>query len=100
MLTCHGIFPQLQLNSGPSRGRTATRTARKDAQIIDILKEQRARAKYGDLCRRQRVTEGTLHGSKAKYSGVTVSDAKWFWALWDENAKVKKLLAQQPDTWA
>ena len=41
-------------------------------------------------CRKARVSAW-----KAKYSGLTVSEAKRLKALEDENAKLKKLLAEQ-----
>ena len=37
----------------------------------------------------------TFYAWKAKYSGMTVSEAKRLKALEDENAKLKKLLAEQ-----
>ena len=39
--------------------------------------------------------EGTFYAWKAKYGGMTVSDAKRLKAPEDENAKLKKLLAEQ-----
>ena len=39
--------------------------------------------------------EATLYNWKAKYGGMDVSDAKRLKALEDENAKLKKLLADQ-----
>lgn len=41
------------------------------------------------------MSEGTCYAWKAKYGGMTVSDAKRLNALEDENAKLKKLLAEQ-----
>jgi len=41
------------------------------------------------------MSEGTLYNWKAKYGGMTVSDAKRLKALEDENARLKKLLAEQ-----
>ena len=38
---------------------------------------------------------GTFYAWKAKYSGMTVSEAKRLKALEDENAKLKRLLAEQ-----
>ena len=48
-----------------------------------------------DLCRKHGMSEGTFYAWKAKYSGMTVSEAKRLKALEDENAKLKKLLAEQ-----
>ena len=41
------------------------------------------------------MSEGTFHAWKAKYSGMTVSEAKLMKALEGENPKLKKLLAEQ-----
>ena len=50
-------------------------------------------AKCADLCRKHGMSEGTFYAWKAKYSGMTVSEAKRLKALEDENAKLKRMLA-------
>jgi putative transposase len=65
-----------------------------EEQIIGILREQEARAKAADLCRKYGMSEAILYNWKAKYSGMEVSDARRLKALEDENAKLKKLLAE------
>ena len=64
-------------------------------QIIGILREQEAGAKAADLCRKHGMSEATLYNWKAKYGGMEVSEAKRLKALEEENAKLKKLLAEQ-----
>ena len=64
-----------------------------EEQIIGILQEHDAGAKCADLCRKHGMSEGTFYAWKAKYSGMTVSEAKRLKALEDENAKLKRLLA-------
>ncbi|AWB49177.1 hypothetical protein HYN69_12280 [Gemmobacter aquarius] len=71
------------------------RTIRTEAQIIRILQKHKAGAKCADLCRKHRMAEGTFYARKAKYSGMTMSEAKRLKALEDGNAKLKRLLAQQ-----
>ncbi len=66
-----------------------------EEQIIAVLKEQEAGAKVVDLCRKHGVSEATFYNWKAKYGGMEVSEAKRLKALEDENAKLKKLLAEQ-----
>jgi putative transposase len=66
-----------------------------EEQIIGILREQEAGAKVGDLARKYAVSEATLYNWKAKFGGMDVSEAKRLKALEDENAKLKKLLADQ-----
>ncbi|ESW94413.1 transposase IS3 [Mesorhizobium sp. LSJC268A00] len=48
-----------------------------------------------DLPRKHGISEATLYNRKAKYGGIDLSDAKRPKALEDENAKLKKLLADQ-----
>lgn len=71
------------------------RTRYSEEQIIGTLTEHDAGAKYADLCRKHGMSEGTFYAWKSKYSGMTVSDAKRLKALEGENAKLKKLLAEQ-----
>jgi len=66
-----------------------------EEQIIGILREQEAGVKCADLCRKHGMSEGTFYAWKSKYGGMTVSDAKRLKVLEDENAKLKKLLAEQ-----
>ncbi len=66
-----------------------------EEQIIAVLKEQEAGAKVADLCRRHGISEATFYNWKAKYGGMEVSEAKRLKSLEDENARLKKLLAEQ-----
>jgi putative transposase len=63
-----------------------------EEQIIGMLREQEAGAKTADVCRK--FSSATFYKWKAKYGGLEVSDAKRLKALEDENAKLKKLLAE------
>ncbi|MBB5374553.1 putative transposase [Acidocella aromatica] len=65
-----------------------------EEQIIGILKEQDAGSKTADICRRHGISDATFYKWKAKYGGLEVSEAKRLKALEDENAKLKKLLAE------
>ena len=66
-----------------------------EEQIIAVLREHEAGTKSGDLARKHGISEATLYNWKAKYGGMDASDAKRLKALEDENAKLKKLLADQ-----
>ena len=66
-----------------------------EEQIIAVLREHEAGAKASDLARKHGVSEATLYNWKAKYGGMEVSDAKRLKALEEENARLKKLLADQ-----
>lgn len=65
-----------------------------EEQIVGILKEQEGGQRTADVCRRHGISEGTFYKWKAKYGGLEVSDARRLKALEDENAKLKKLLAE------
>ena len=66
-----------------------------EEQIIGVLKEHEAGVKTADLARKHAISEATLYNWKARYGGMEVSEAKRLKALEDENAKLKKLLAEQ-----
>ncbi|WP_087718344.1 MULTISPECIES: IS3 family transposase [Salinicola] len=66
-----------------------------EEQIIGILAEHEAGAKCADLCRKHGMSEGTFYNWKARFGGMTVSEAKRLKTLEDENARLKKLLAEQ-----
>jgi putative transposase len=66
-----------------------------EEQIIAVLKEHEAGAKTVDLARKHGISEATFYNWKAKFGGMDVSEAKRLKALEDENAKLKKLLAEQ-----
>jgi putative transposase len=65
-----------------------------EEQIIAVLKEHEAGAKTADLARKHGISEATIYNWKAKFGGMDVSEAKRLKAF-EENAKLKKLLAEQ-----
>lgn len=66
-----------------------------EEQIIAILREQESGVKTADVCRKHAISEATFYKYKAKFGGMEVSDARRLKALEEENAKLKKLLAEQ-----
>lgn len=66
-----------------------------EEQIIGVLREHEAGAKTADLARKHGISEATFYNWKAKFGGMDVSEAKRLKQLEDENAKLKKLLAEQ-----
>jgi len=66
-----------------------------EEQIVGVLREHEAGAKTADLARRHGVSEATIYSWKAKYGSMDVSDVKRLKALEEENARLKKLLAEQ-----
>lgn len=65
-----------------------------DEQIIRALREIEAGAKQTDVARRLGVTEQSIYRWKERFGGMNVSEAKRLRALEEENAKLKKLLAE------
>jgi putative transposase len=66
-----------------------------DEQIIGMIKEPEAGMPTADVCRKHGISTGSFYKYKAKFGGMDVSDARKLKALEDENAKLKKLLAEQ-----
>ncbi len=64
-----------------------------EEQIIGILREQEAGVPVADLCRKHGLSSPTFYKWKAKFGGMDVSEARRLKALEDENAKLKRLLA-------
>jgi Transposase. len=64
-----------------------------EEQIIAILKEQEAGVSVAEVCRRHGVSSPTFYNWKAKYGGLDVSEARRLKALEEENAKLKRMLA-------
>jgi putative transposase len=65
-----------------------------EEQIVGILKEQEAGAPTAEVCRRHGISQPTFYKWKSKFGGLEVSEARRLKALEDENAKLKKLLAE------
>lgn len=64
-----------------------------EEQIIGILKEHEAGIPVSDLCRKHGVSDASIYKWKARFGGMDVSEAKLLKALEDENAKLKRMLA-------
>ena len=64
-----------------------------EEQIIGILREQEAGAKTAEVCRRHGISGATFYAWKAKFGGMSVSDAQKLRALEAENSQLKRLLA-------
>ena len=65
-----------------------------EEQIIGILREQESGAKTAEVCRKHGISTATFYKWKARFGGMDVSDARRLKTLEDENAKLKKLLAE------
>lgn len=66
-----------------------------EERIISILKENEAGISVPDLARRHGFAEGTFYTWRSKFGGMDVSDAKKLRELEAENARLKRLLAEE-----
>ena len=64
-----------------------------EEQIIGILKEAEAGMKVTDVIRKHGISDVTYYNWKAKFGGMSVSEAQRLKALELENNKLKRLLA-------
>lgn len=67
----------------------------KDEEIIQFIKEHEAGVTVADLARKHGFAEGTFYTWRSKFGGMEVSDAKRLRDLETENAKLKRLLADE-----
>lgn len=65
-----------------------------EEQIIGVLKEAETGMKVAEICRKYGISDATYYNWKAKFGGMTVSDAQRLKALEAENGKLKRLLAE------
>jgi putative transposase len=66
-----------------------------EEQIVGILKEHAAGEPTGALCRRHGIRQQTFYRWKAKYDGLAGHDLRRLKALEEENARLKRLVAEQ-----
>ena len=65
-----------------------------EEQIIGILRDQEAGMATAEVCRKHGISQPTFYAWKAKFGGMSVSDAKRLRQLEAENTRLKKLLAE------
>jgi putative transposase len=66
-----------------------------EVQIIGILNEQEQGMKVSDLCRKHGISEATFYSWKSKYGGMKVDELKRLRELEQENARLKRIVANQ-----
>ncbi len=66
-----------------------------EVQIFRILQEVDAGSQVVDVARGHGVSPATIHRWKSKYSGMTLSELRRLKALEEENARLKRIVAQQ-----
>jgi len=65
-----------------------------EEQIIGFLKQAEAGVPVKDLCRKGGFSDATFYKWRARFGGMEVADAKKLRELEQENAKLKRLLAE------
>lgn len=64
-----------------------------DEQIIGFLREAESGVSVKELCRKYGFSDGSFYTWRSKFGGMDVSEVKRLRALEEENARLKKLLA-------
>ena len=64
-----------------------------EEQIIGVLKEAEAGLTVSELIRKYGISDATFYSWKAKYGGLTISEAKRLRSLEDENRRLKHIVA-------
>ena len=65
-----------------------------EEQVIGVPKEHQAGLSAAELCRKHGISDATFYNWRSKFGGMEVSEAKRLKQLEDENAKLKKFLAE------
>jgi putative transposase len=66
-----------------------------ESQIIKAIKENESGRKADDISRELGISVGTFYQWRKKYSGMEVSHLKRLKELEQENAKLKRMFAEQ-----
>jgi len=66
-----------------------------EEHIVGILKEVESGKAIAEVCRQYGVTDQTIYNWKKKFGGMDVSEVKRLRQLETENARLKKIVAQQ-----
>jgi putative transposase len=66
-----------------------------EEQIVRILQEVEGGKSVAEVCREYGVSEQSVYRWRTKYGGLEVSDVRRLKQLEEENARLKKLVADQ-----
>ena len=64
-----------------------------EEQIIRIVQKAESGVKTANLCRKYGMSDATFYNWKAKYGGMSVSEARRLKTLEGENSKLKQIVA-------
>jgi len=70
-----------------------SKSAHTEAQIISAVKQVEAGRKAEEVAREMSVSKHTIYAWKQKYGGLEVAEAQELKQLREENARLKKLVA-------
>jgi putative transposase len=66
-----------------------------ESQILNILKLQGQEKTVGEICRVSSISEATFYKWKQRYSGMSLPELKRVKELEQENARLKRIVANQ-----
>ncbi len=67
-----------------------------EEQIVNVLREAELEGSViRDICRKYNITEQTFYRWRTQYGGMTVPDTRRLKDLETENAKLKRIVAEQ-----
>jgi len=64
-----------------------------ESQIVFALKQSETGIRVDEICRKMGISEATFYNWKKKYGGLGVSELRELRQLKEENAQLKKLVA-------
>src|SRR4051812_11817629 len=64
-------------------------------QITAVLNDSRSGMGTGDVCRKHGITSKTLYNWRSKFGGMQATEVRRLKALEEENAKLKRIVANQ-----
>jgi putative transposase len=71
-----------------------SRSAHTEAQMVGAVKQVEAGRRAEEVAREMGVSKHTIYAWKQKYGGMDVSEAQEVKSLRDENARLKRLVAE------
>jgi putative transposase len=71
-----------------------SKSAHTEAQMVGAVKQVEAGRRAEEVAREMGVSKHTIYAWKQKYGGMDVSEAQEVKALRDENARLKRLVAE------
>ena len=66
-----------------------------ESQIFQVLKESEAGVAVPELCRKHGMSSASFYKWRAKYGGMDISSMKRLKELEEENARLKKMYAEE-----